>query len=103
MAAGTGTSDDAGNSEIHNNEVFAGIAPLASLIENYENMAKEVFKVRARVTGAEHEDMKIKTDSYMTARMLYNLKNDEEAKSIFYGDAAELLNNSNWQDVEKNQ
>lgn len=103
MTAGTGTSDDTGNSNIHSNEVFAGVAPLASLIENYENISEDVFKVRARVTGAEHSEMQVMTDSYMTAWMLYHLKNDEEAKTVFYGDAAEVLNNSNWQDVEKNQ
>ena len=102
MTAGTGTSDDAGNSEIHNNEVFAGVAPLASLIENYENISEDVFKIRARVTDAEHSEMQVMTDSYMTAWMLYNLKNDEEAKSVFYGEDAEILNNSNWQDIEKN-
>jgi len=103
MTAGTGTSDDAGNNEIHNNEVFAGVAPLASLIENYEKIFEDVIKVRARVTGAEHGDMQVKTDSYMTAWMLYHLQNDEEAKTVFYGEDAEILNNSNWQDVEKNQ
>lgn len=39
----------------------------------------------------------------MTAWMLYHLQNDEEAKTVFYGEDAEILNNSNWQDVEKNQ
>ena len=103
MTAGTGTSDDAGNSEIHNNEVFAGVAPLASLIENYENISEDVFKIRARVTGAEHEEMQLRTDGYMTAWMLYHLMGDEEAKTVFYGASAEILNNSNWQDVEKSQ
>lgn len=55
------------------------------------------------MTGAEHGDMQVKTDSYMTAWMLYHLQNDEEVKNVFYGDGAELFNNSNWQDVEKNQ
>lgn len=44
-----------------------------------------------------------KTDSYMTAWMLYQLKDDEEAGKVFIGEDAELLNNKNWQDVEKNK
>ncbi len=37
----------------------------------------------------------------MTAWMLYQLKDDEEASKVFIGEDAELLNNKNWQDVEK--
>lgn len=103
MTAGTGTSDDAGNNEIHNNEVFAGVAPLTSLIENYKNISEDVMKVRARVTGAEHGDMQVKTDSYMTAWFLWQLCGDEAAEKIFLGDDAEILHNSNWQDVEKDK
>ena len=39
----------------------------------------------------------------MIAWMLYHLKNDQEAKTVFYGDDAEVLNNSNWKNMEKNQ
>ena len=39
----------------------------------------------------------------MTAWMLYQLKDDEEASKVFIGEDAELLNNKNWQDVEKNK
>jgi len=102
MTAGTGASDDVGNSEIHNNEVFAGVAPLASLVENYNMISNDVFKVKARVSGAEHGDMQIKTDSYMTAWMLYHLREDDEAGSVFIGESAEILSNSGWQDIEKN-
>ncbi len=38
----------------------------------------------------------------MTAWFLYWLQNDNEAKNVFFGDNAEILSNSNWQDVEKN-
>lgn len=100
MTAGTGTSDDSGVADILTE--YGGVAPLASLVENYNVITDDVFKVRARVVGAEHEDMQLRTDGYMTAWMLYQLCGDEEAAGVFIGDKAELLNNSNWQDVEKN-
>ena len=105
MTAGTGSSDDAGNSDIHSNEVkeFPGVAPLASLVENYDRITADVFKIRARITGAEHEQMLQKTDGYMTAWMLYHLQGDMEAASVFVGENAEILTNSGWQDVEKNK
>ena len=103
MTAGTGSSDDAGNSEIHSNEVFAGVAPLASLVENYDGITADVFKLRARVTGAEHQDMLHLTDGYMTAWMLYHLQGDAEAASVFVGENADILTNNGWQDVEKNK
>ena len=100
MTAGTGNSDDAGKDS---NKEYGGVAPLSSLIDNYDKISDDVFKIRARSVGTEHEDMLVKTDSYMTAWMLYQLKNDEEASKVFIGEDAELLNNKNWQDVEKNK
>lgn len=99
MTAGTGKSDDSGKDA---NKEFGGVAPLSSLKENYNSMSDNVFKIRARATGAEHEDMLLRTNGYMTAWMLYQLKNDEEAGTVFIGDNAEILNNKNWQDIEKN-
>lgn len=99
MTAGTGTSDDTGIADIE--KEFGGVAPLSSLIANYNAMTDDVIKVRARVTGAEHGEMQMKTDAYMTAWMLYQLQGDEEAGTVFLGDEAEILNNSNWQDIEK--
>ena len=34
--------------------------------------------------------------------MLYHLQNNADAGKVFIGDDAEILNNSNWQDIEKN-
>lgn len=101
MTASTGNSDDNGGS-IHDESKLAGICPLASLIENYEGMTNNVLKVRARFKNAEHEDILEKTDSYMTAWFMYQLKNDQEARNVFIGENPEILNNSNWQDVAKN-
>ena len=102
MTAGTGTSDDAGNSEIHNNKVFAGVAPRASLEENYDHISEDFYKVMARVVGAEHQDMLHMTDGYMTAWMLWQLCDDAQAQSVFCGENAEINQNSGWQDIRKN-
>ena len=101
MAAGTGATDDKGVVDII--KEYAGVSPLASLIENYEMISDEVLKVRARATGAEHEDMLARSDGYMTAWMLWQLCGDEDAAAVFVGENAEILHNSNWQDVEKNK
>ncbi len=99
MSAGTGWSDDTGWDM---NNAFGGVAPLASLIQNYNAISSDVSKVRARITGAEHTDMLTLSDPYMTAWMLYQLKDDQEAAKVFIGDDAELMTNTHWQDVEKN-
>jgi len=101
MAAGTGATDDKGVADII--KEYAGVSPLASMIENYEMISDEVLKVRARATGAEHEDMLARSDGYMTAWMLWQLCGDEDAAAVFVGENAEILHNSNWQDVEKNK
>ena len=98
MTAGTGKSDDSGSDP---ETSFGGVAPLSSLVQNYESMSDNVQKVRARVVGAEHTEILTKTDGYMTAWMLYQLRNDEEAAKVFVADDAEIINNSNWQDVKK--
>ena len=101
MAAGTGKTDDNGAADI--TKEYAGVAPLASLVGNYEMISDDVLKVRARATGAEHEDMLARSDGYMTAWMLWQLCGDEEAAEVFIGESAEILHNNNWQDVEKNK
>lgn len=98
MIAGTGSSDAGENKE----NGWVGVTPLSSLVEIYNGMADDIFKVRARVSGAEHQDILIKTDGYMTAWMLYQLKHDDEAGKVFIGKEAEILDNNNWQDIEKN-
>ena len=101
MTAATGNSDDTGATDA--TREWLGVAPLSSLVENYNAMSDDVFKLRARVAGAEHEEMQMKTDGYMTAWMLYQLQRDEEAVKAFIGENAEILDNSNWQDIEKNR
>ena len=101
MTAATGNSDDRGIKI--NSDEFAGVAPLESLELIYNNIPENILKVRARVSNSEHQDMLIKTDGYMTAWMLYHLKNDKESGKVFIGDDAEILTNKNWQDIKKNQ
>lgn len=100
MTAATGTSDDLQVEDI--NKEFGGVAPLESLVQIYDTMSDNVFKLRARSVGAEHEQMQLKTDAYMTAWMLYWLKGDEQAGATFIGEDAEILSNPSWQDVKKN-
>ncbi len=101
MTAGTGKSDDAGVKDI--TKEYAGVCPLESLIENYSSISADVVKIRARATGAEHEEMLMRTDGYMTAWMLYHLQGNEEAGKAFFTENAEILHNTNWQDIEKNR
>ncbi|MGN1372975.1 MAG: alpha/beta hydrolase [Candidatus Coproplasma sp.] len=98
MAAGT-LSTDAGDGVEGSDNV--GIAPLFSLQENYSAISDDVVKIMARRVNADHGDMLAQADGYMTAWLSYWLKGDAEAKAIFFGDDAEILTNSNWQDVEK--
>jgi hypothetical protein len=100
MVAGTGKSDDSGSDP---ETSFGGVSPLSALTSNYNSISDDVQKVRARAVGAEHEQMLMRSDGYMTAWMLYRLTDDEEAAKVFAGDNAEILHNNNWQDVEKNQ
>lgn len=100
MAAGTGKSDDSGNDP---EKGYGGVSPLSAQIANYNSISDEVQKVRARAVGAEHEQMLMCSDGYMTAWMLYHLTDDAEAGSVFLGENAEIIHNTNWQDVEKNR
>ena len=51
MTAGTGISDDAGVEDV--SREFAGVAPLVSLIENYNSISGNQMKIRARAVGVE--------------------------------------------------
>ena len=100
MAAGTGKTDDSGVEDIY--KEFGGVCPLEALKDIYSTMSNDVTKIRARIKGAEHEDMLYQTDGYMTAWMLWQLCGDDEAEKVFQGDNAEILSNTHWQDIEKN-
>ncbi|MDF2853784.1 MAG: hypothetical protein K0S31_4469 [Sphingobacterium multivorum] len=93
--AGTGASD-AGDGKDKN----SGIAPLWSLIDNFNRLPSNTPSLIARRRNAFHEHMLYKADGYMTAWFLYTLTGDSEAKRVFVGTDAEIRHNSNWQDIE---
>ncbi len=102
MVAGTGKAD-AGTAADKTTPEGQGICPLWSLTENYHTIPDTVDKVMARRVGKDHGDMLRYADGYMTAWFMYYLKGDAQAGTAFFGNNAEILNNANWQDVEKNR
>jgi len=99
MVAGTGATDDMGVED--STEKFGGVAPLSSLVEDYNTVDPSLPRVRARAVGAEHEDMLVRSDGYMTAWLLWQLCGDGDAAKAFVGTDAEITHNPGWQDVEK--
>lgn len=101
MTASTGTSDDMGKAD--SNAEYNGVSPLQALKEIYNTLPDSLTKVRGRCANAEHGDMQLRTDGYMTAWMLWQLQGDEEASKVFVREDAEILRNTGWQDIEKNR
>ena len=104
MAAGTGLLDagEAGAPDVSQDMQELSISPLWSQEENYGLISDQVPKLRARRTGADHADMLFWGDGYMTAWFMYWLQGDTAAGEAFFGDDAEILTNSLWQDIETN-
>ena len=105
LTAGTGSFDagTAMSKEQQSDEkagIMQGICPLWSLDENYSLLPDSIAKVYARKSGVDHGNSHLQCDGYMTAWFMYWLQNDAEAGTAFFGDNAELLSNSNWQDVK---
>lgn len=101
MVAGTG-SFDAGTATNIMAKQGQGIAPLWSLQTNYDHISDKVTKIMARRVNTDHSAMLNDADGYMTAWLMYWLKGDTQAGNAFFGDHAEMLTNTNWQDVRKN-
>ncbi len=101
MVAGTGPADAGTATDITQKE-GQGICPLWGLTESYDAIPDSTPKVMARLTGKDHGDMLRYADGYMTAWFMYYLKGDEYAGGAFLGDNAEIITNTNWQDLEKN-
>lgn len=89
-----------GHFDAGNGSKDSGIAPLHSMIENFNKISSNKLNIRARRKNIDHGDMLYKADGYMTAWFLFTLKNDTEAQKVFIGNTAELPKNPNWQDVE---
>ena len=87
--------------------MYAASAPTlqisVELQEKYNNISDGVPKIIARRKDTDHGDMLPYADGYMTAWFMYHLQGDEETGAAFLGDNAEILNNANWQDVQKNR
>ncbi|MGN1047951.1 MAG: alpha/beta hydrolase [Eubacteriales bacterium] len=79
------------------------VVNLNGLTDIYNRIPPDVTKVMARRNNADHGDMLYFADGYVTAWFMYWLQGDEAAGEAFFGENAEILTNSNWQDIEKNR
>ncbi len=79
------------------------IASLESLQKLYNNIPNDITKVLARRINADHGEMLYYGDGYVTAWFMYWLKDDLDARNVFFGENAELQHNKNWQDIQINQ
>lgn len=75
------------------------VISLAGLDTVYAKMPVE--KVMARRVGAGHEEMLYSADGYVTAWMMYYLKDDEKAGRAFWGEVAELDDNALYCDQKR--
>lgn len=78
------------------------VVNLEQLKSIYDDIPETVNKVMLRRNNADHGDMLYFVDGYMTAWFMWQLQNDEEAAKAFVGDNAEILNNTLYQDIDKN-
>lgn len=63
----------------------------------YDKISNNKVKMRRKNTS--HGEMLYSADGYVTAWFMFHLQNDKEAESAFFGDEAEILNNSLYQDI----
>ena len=87
IMAGTGAADS------------ATICPLASMQQNYDSIGGQPVMM-GRIKGIDHGDVLSRGEAYTTAWMRYWLCGDTEAARCFVGDDAEMIGNSQWQDVK---
>lgn len=81
-----------GNAESH-------VCPFNESKENFDKITN-VKKVFARRKNADHNEMFVAQDPYMTAWFWFHFKDDQEAGKAFCGSEPELKKNEeNWQDV----
>ena len=69
------------------------------LTDIYNDIPGDKIKLRRKNTP--HGEILYSEDGYVLAWFMYYLKNDNEAKKAFVGDNAEILTNTNYQDIEK--
>lgn len=78
----------------------AGLVTLEDMQSLYGNISDNVTKIMARRKDIDHGKMLYYGDGYVTAWFMYYLQGDIEAGEAFFGESAEMLTNSNWQDVQ---
>lgn len=80
--------------------VLKGFAMRHAMIKMYDKL--NVQKVMMRKVDIEHGQMLYEADGYVTAWLMWRLKNDSYAGSAFKGQNAEIFNNNLYQDVKSN-
>lgn len=79
-----------------------GICPLYAMEDIYSELTTE-YKVMGRLVNMDHGETLQKADGYMIAWFMYWLKGDLKAREVFFRKNAEMLANTNWQDVKINK
>ena len=72
------------------------VIPIEKMIEMYNKIPSD--KVMMRKTGYEHGEMLYVADGYVTAWLMWQLQNDNDAAKAFTGDTPEIMNNKLYQD-----
>lgn len=76
------------------------ISPLSEMNKAFEEISNDISVVMARLKNTDHADVLRKSDGYVTAWLMYYLKNDTNAEKAFYGETPELSINEYWQDFK---
>ena len=81
--------------------ILAGAPNDVVSLEGLNDMFKKISAdvVIARRSNTDHGQMLYSGDGYVTAWFMWQLQGDEAAEAAFMGENAEILHNSNWQDV----
>ena len=72
------------------------VIPFEEMSNMYERL--DVSKVMARRTGMDHDHMMYSAGGYVIAWFRWQLMDDQEAATVFTGDAPEILSNPLYQD-----
>lgn len=75
------------------------VTSLEAMQTSFNECSGETYMARRK--EADHTDMAVVADGYLTAWFLYTLTGDKEAEEVFKGENPELFNNANWTDVNK--
>ncbi len=76
------------------------ISPLEEMKNIFDAIPGNVSVVMARLKNTDHSDVLRKSDGYVTAWLMYHLKNDADAGCAFYSETPELSTNAMWIDFQ---